>query len=345
VRYGGPVRVILADDGSVDGTPEVAGAVMTRFRGAVGEIVRCPHAGKSAALNVALSRVTASVAVRIDADVVIAQDAFIYLPGWFQDPVVGCVGAAMTPRIGGSWIHRMRLLECLSSFFFARIGLMSVDGISCIPGTFQAIRPEPARSVGGYVIGMNGEDADLTMQLGRLGYRSVIDTRIRAFEDAPSTVRELQEQRTRWYRAGAHVFARQGPFLAGSAGPRVWFNSVRLMALRFLATLRPVLFLYSAVLAFLEPTPFRNIWFVFVLYGSTVVPVILVTVVLAVRYGFARYLPWFALWYPTFVVLRRAFVIQSFLTLPTRPVSLAGFRSVLGLPRYEGEPATVEAAG
>jgi cellulose synthase/poly-beta-1,6-N-acetylglucosamine synthase-like glycosyltransferase len=335
VRYGGPVRVILADDGSVDGTPERAEAEMRQFKAARGEVVRCPHAGKSTALNLALSRVTAGIALRIDADVVIEPDSLLYLPGWFDDPTVGSVGAAMSPRMGRSWIHRMRLLECLSSFFFARVGLMTVDAISCIPGTFQAIRPDPARSVGGFVVGMNGEDADLTMQLGRLGYRAIVDTRIRAYEDAPRTVAELQEQRTRWYRAGAHVFARHGIFLAGSAGPRVWFNSVRLMGLRFLATLRPILFLYSGVLALLEPTFSRNIWFVFVLYGSSAVPVILVTTVLALRFGFARYLPWFLLWYPTFVVLRRAFVIQSFLTLPTRPVrfSLPLIRRVrVGVP-------------
>ena len=320
VTYGGSVRVTVADDGSTDGTAVLSRAVIEEFKVASGEVLDCPHGGKSAALNAALARVAAPIAIRIDADVVIGPDSFLYIPGWFSDPTVGCVGAGTLPRMGRSWIHRMRLLECLSSFYFARVGLMAVDGISCIPGTFQAFRPAAALAVGGYVTGMNGEDADLTMLLGRLGYRVMIDTRIRVFEDVPSTVLELQEQRLRWYRAGAHVFARQGPLLAGSAGPRVWFNTVRLIALRFLATLRPVLFLYSAVLAVLHPTSYRNIWFVFVLYGSSVLPVIIVTTVVAIRHHYTRYLPWFLVWYPTFVVLRRAFVIESLLTLPTRPV-------------------------
>jgi len=343
VMYGGPLRVTVADDGSTDGTAALARSVMRQFVAAKGDVLECAHGGKSVALNTALAATTASIVVRIDADVVIAADSFTYLPGWFSDPAVGCVGAGTMPRMGRSWIHRMRLLECLSSFYFARVGLMTVDGISCIPGTFQAFRPTPAIAVGGYVVGMNGEDADLTMLLGRLGYRVIIDTRIRVFEDVPSTVLELQEQRLRWYRAGAHVFARQGPVFAGSAGPRVWFNSVRLMALRFLAALRPVLFLYSAVLALIHPTAYRNIWFVFVLYGSSVVPVILVTIVVAIRYGYTRYLPWFLVWYPTFVVLRRAFVIESLLTLPTRPirfsVTLRGRRNL-----QVGDPAA-EPAG
>lgn len=343
VTYAGPVRVTVADDGSTDGTGVLSRAVMNQFTAASGEVLDCPHGGKSAALNAALARVTAPIVIRIDADVVIGPDSFVYLPGWFRDPSVGCVGAGTLPRMGRSWIHRMRLLECLSSFYFARVGLMTVDGISCIPGTFQAFRPAPALAVGGYVTGMNGEDADLTMLLGRLGYRVIIDTRIRVFEDVPSTVLELQEQRLRWYRAGAHVFARQGPLLAGSAGPRVWFNSVRLITLRFLGTLRPILFLYSAVMALLHPTSYRNIWFVFVLFGSSVVPVILVTSVVAIRHHYARYLPWFLIWYPTFVVLRRAIVIESLLTLPTRPVRAP--RALRGRHVWKARKPVAELAG
>lgn len=72
---------------------------------------------------------------------------------------------------------------------------------------------------------MNGEDTDLTMQFGRLGYRSVIDPRIRCYE--PRSAGEFVEQRTRWARAGFHVYARHVPMRSGSAGPRVWFWTMR----------------------------------------------------------------------------------------------------------------------
>jgi cellulose synthase/poly-beta-1,6-N-acetylglucosamine synthase-like glycosyltransferase len=84
-----------------------------------------------------------------------------------------------------------------------------------IPGTFTAFRRAPAEAVGGFPVGMNGEDTDLTMQLGRLGYRAVIDPRIRCYEDVPRTAAEFVEQRTRWARAGFHVFARHEPLRSG----------------------------------------------------------------------------------------------------------------------------------
>lgn len=327
-RYPGRVRVTLANDGSTDNTVQVATAIMREFRSAEGEVITVLHGGKSRALNAALARVRDGICVRIDADVVVDELAFVHTPRWFRDPSVGVVGGGTTPRMGRSWIHRMRLLECLSSFYFARFGLMAVDGISCIPGTYQAFRAEPARAVGGNVEGMNGEDADLTMQLGRMGYRAVIDLDIHIYEDTPNTIRQLREQRVRWYRAGSHIFARHGSAFTLATGPKLWFNTTRLMAMRFLAVLRPVLILYIVVLAAEQPTQYRNLWFAFVLYGSSVVPTFLVCSVVAVRYRLARYLPWFLLWYPAFVVLRRLIVVESFISMPTRPgVGQWGHRS------------------
>jgi len=333
-RYPGDVRLTVANDGSTDDTYEVASRAVARFTSVRGEVISMPRGGKSAALNAALARVKTDLCVRIDADVTIAASAFRLTPRWFRDPTVGLVGGGTTPHIGRSWIHRMRLFECLSSFYFARPGLMAVDGISCIPGTYQAFRVEAARAVGGNVEGMNGEDADLTLQLGRLGYSAVIDLAIRVCEDAPNNIRELREQRVRWYRAGSHIFARHGPAFAVAAGPKIWFNTVRLMAMRFLAVLRPVLILYILVLALEQPSSYRNVWFVFLLYGASVVPTFLVCVVMAARHGFARYLPWFVLWYPLFVVLRRLIVVESFISLPTRS----------GLPLLAGNRARVQPA-
>lgn len=321
-NYRGEVRVTLADDGSEDDTVAKTKRCMSDFLAARGEIIFCPHGGKSSALNLALSRVRGPIAVRIDADVVISPNAFSCLPRWFQDPSVGNVGGSTFPRMGRSWIHRMRLIECLYGYLFVRPGLMVVDAVPCVPGTFQAFRPDPVRAVGGMVRGMNGEDADLTMQIGRLGYRAVLDRDIVIHEDVPTNLRQFREQRLRWYRSGAHLFARHGPFQGRSAGPRVWLTTVRAAVFRFMMLVRPIVYLYAAVWALEQPTGTRNLWYVFVLFGSAVAPMLLCSAVVAVRHGYARYLPWFLLWYPTFVLIRRVVMIESILTLPTRPVQV-----------------------
>lgn len=324
-QYAGPVYVTLADDGSDDDTAAISKRAMSSFKAANGEIITCAHRGKAAALNAALERVRGDIAVRIDADVVISENAFACLPRWFDDPAVGNVGGSTFPRMGHSWTHRMRLIECLYGYLFVRPGLMAIDALPCVPGTFQAFRVEPVRAVGGMVIGMNGEDADLTMQIGRLGFRAVLDTDIVIHEDVPTDLHGYREQRLRWYRSGAHLFARHGPFQGPSAGPRVWLSTVRAAVFRFMMLVRPIVYLYALVWALVQPSSSRNVWYVFVLFGSAMAPMLICTAYMAVRHGYARYLPWFLLWYPTYVLIRRVVMIESFLTLPTRPVVVPRF--------------------
>lgn len=123
-RYRGEVTVVLSDDGSDDATIAVAARVMERFRHAHGRLIAGRHGGKAAALNKALRMAATDIVVRIDADVVIAEDAFTYLPDWFANPSVGMVGALALPdQEADSWYARGRLFECLVGFGFARVAL------------------------------------------------------------------------------------------------------------------------------------------------------------------------------------------------------------------------------
>ena len=56
-----------------------------------------------------------------------------------------------------TWFHRMRALETLFQFRFARLGQSTVDGIVVIPGTFTAFRRGPAVTAGGFPTGITGK--------------------------------------------------------------------------------------------------------------------------------------------------------------------------------------------
>jgi cellulose synthase/poly-beta-1,6-N-acetylglucosamine synthase-like glycosyltransferase len=319
-NYGGEVTVMLIDDGSKDRTVAVASAVMATFCHARGKLVQAEHGGKAKALNKGLEVTTSEIVVRIDADVVIGENAFAYLPDWFANPSIGVVGALDLPDPeGASFFARGRLFECLVGFAFARVALQRVDAINCIPGTFTAFRSEPARFGGGFVSGMNGEDSDLTMVFGRLGYRVAVDPRIRIYEDVPSTLRDFREQRVRWNRAGVHILSRHSPLLAGGRSPRSWFFYVRASTVRITAVLRPLVFITGLELALLNPVTRAVAPRVLVFYIIAAVPTLIVIVVLAFRFGFARHLVWLPLWLP-FTLVRRVVALEGLLTLPVRPV-------------------------
>jgi cellulose synthase/poly-beta-1,6-N-acetylglucosamine synthase-like glycosyltransferase len=318
-RYGGPVRVVVSNDGSADRTEQIAVAAVARLRHARGSVLTRPNGGQSAALNRGLAITGAEICVRIDADCVMGQDALAYSVPWFRDPDVGMVGAMQEPRRDTvTWFHRMRALETLFQFRFARLGQSVVDGVVVIPGTFTVFRRAPAAAAGGFPTGMNGEDTDLTMQFGRLGYRSVIDPRIRCYEDVPRRAGEFVEQRTRWARAGFHVYARHVPLRSGLAGPRVWFWTMRRGFSWFSLQAGVVAPIFVLELALTHPGYRQNVATFVLVYAAAGALPVLVSVPFAVRYGHWRSLLWAPGWV-AYAFLRRIGTLEAVITLPVRP--------------------------
>ena len=317
--YGGPVSVFVSDDGSRDATARIAEDEIAGFTHARGHVLTAPNGGQSAACNRALAISDAEIVVRIDADCVMHRDALAYCTPWFRDGRVGCVGAMQEPRTDAvTWFHRLRALETLFQFRFVRLGQSLVDGVVVVPGTFVVFRRHAAAVAGGFPTGMNGEDCDLTMQIGRLGYRVVVDPRIRSFEDVPRSVGEFVEQRTRWARAGFHVYARHVPLRSGSAGPRVWFWTIRrgFSWFSMLAGLVVPIFVLELVLT--HPTYRHNFSTFTLLYAAAGALPLAISIPLAIKYRYWRSILWLPTWF-AYAFLRRLATLEAVISLPTRP--------------------------
>ncbi len=322
-RYGGPVHVIMCDDGSTDDTRQLAEATMAAFGHATGEVIEGTHGGKSKALNMALQRCTADFAYRLDADCAIDRDAFVYSVAQFiADPRVGLVGALHMPKEPyTTWIDRMRAFELFYSFGFLRVAQAQVDSVPCIPGSFCAFRRDAALAVGGFVHGMYGEDTDFTCGITRLGYRAAIDTRVVSYEDVPTTVRQLRVQRFRWGIGGRQVYTRFVPFNrdVGAPGPRFWFQMTRGAGTHMLTPAHIFLWLLSLEYSIIEPNLHHNLgkWFGFLLTAMALalIPKFLVLA----YYRRLHLLPWVLLWVP-FELLKRFFLLEALLAYRMRPV-------------------------
>jgi glycosyltransferase involved in cell wall biosynthesis len=318
-RYGGPVWVVVSNDGSADRTEQIAAAEISAFRWARGQVLTRPNGGQSAALNRGLSITDAQICVRIDADCVMGPDALVFSVPWFRDPGIGIVGAMEEPRRDTvTWFSRLRTLETLYQFRFARLAQSLVDGLVCVPGTFMVFRRGPAVGCGGFPVRMNGEDADLTMQIGRQGYRAVIDPRIRCYEDVPRNAAEFLEQRTRWARARFHIVARHVPLRCGSAGPRVWFWLMQRAFSWFSLQTCLVAPIFMLELALTHPSYRQNLaTFAGVYITMDAVPA-LISVPFAVRHRQWRSLCWLPTHF-AYAYLRRLATLEAAITLPVRP--------------------------
>jgi cellulose synthase/poly-beta-1,6-N-acetylglucosamine synthase-like glycosyltransferase len=234
-----------------------------------------------------------------------------------------------------SWFHRLRALEALFQFRFSRLGQSLVDGIVVIPGTFTAFRRSPVTHAGGFAMGMNGEDADLTMQIGRLGYRVVVDPRIRSYEDVPRTIGEFLEQRTRWARAGFHVYARHVPLRSGSAGPRVWLWTIRRGFSWFSLQVGLVAPIFMLELVLTHSTYRQNVSTFIVLYAAGGAIQLAVSLPLAVKYRYWRSVLWLPTWF-AYAFLRRLATLEAVISLPTRPFPSLATQAVRDAAPQEG---------
>lgn len=208
-NYRGPCAVYVVNNASSDGTRDVAVAALAGCQSLTGQVLECATPGKAKALNFGLSRIREDVVVRIDADTVVAPSLLEVVVPWFWDRNVGGVGGFPLPkRIKPRWLYSLQLIELYYAIAFFRVAQSALDGITVMPGSIAAYRRRLLEELGGFGQGFNGEDSDITMRIGRLGYRIVTDAGVRVRTEVPETLGQLREQRQRWTRGRFHMAAR-----------------------------------------------------------------------------------------------------------------------------------------
>lgn len=206
--WDGDVAAYIVENGSTDATPYEAQQALAECVHLHGRVITAPPLGKSRALNVGLANAKEEIIVRIDADTVVTPPLLARMLPHFAEARVGGVGVLPLPRNGSGWIGRMRAMETYYGVAFKRAAQSVCDAVTVLPGATVAYRRSILLDLGGFAEGVNGEDADVTVRVGRLGYRIVSDRRISVYTDVPHGLGQLREQRMRWARGLYHMIAR-----------------------------------------------------------------------------------------------------------------------------------------
>lgn len=100
----------------------------------------------------------------------------------------------------------MQMVEYIRSFLVGRIGLSKFNLGLIISGAFSIFQKQPVIEVGGYSVGMIGEDMELVVKIQRyikdnkLGKRVEYSSDPSCWTEAPQTLRVLGRQRRRWHQ-------------------------------------------------------------------------------------------------------------------------------------------------
>ena len=211
-RYAGAVNILVLNNNSSDDTADVAQRALEAMDHATGHVVDVPMPGKAIALNRGVMATNSSFLVRIDADTQVLPDALKRAMRHFSDDSVGVVGGLPLPPGDGPF-DRARLLEVLLKHGYYQTAYGAMNGIVGVPGMFAAYRTEAVRAAGGFVQGMNGEDTDVSLRIGEMGYRVIGDPTVQYVSEVPLTYAHLREQRMRWFRSVYHVSSRNRDYL------------------------------------------------------------------------------------------------------------------------------------
>ncbi len=221
------VEIVLASDGSIDHTVEIARGYEKR---GMKVLVFETRRGKPSVLNDVIPRCSGEIIALSDARQRYDRKALLELIQDFNDTSVGAVsgelflendsGAAVGDGVDFYWRHEKSIRRNESRF----------DSTVGATGAVYAIRrnlfePIPSNTV--------LDDVLIPMRIVSRGYRVVFEPRAKAFDRAASTVPEEFARKVRTIAGNVQLFVNE-PWLLSPLRNRLWFQTVSHKILRLL---------------------------------------------------------------------------------------------------------------
>jgi biofilm PGA synthesis N-glycosyltransferase PgaC len=198
--YDGDLRIMLIDNGSTDGTADMARAAAERA-GRRLTVLTETRPGKNYALNTGLAAVETPIVITVDADTLLQKSAVRLLVARLQaspTDVVAVAGHLMVRNSRAGLWARLQVWDYLLGIAAVKRVQGMFQGTLVAQGAFSGYRTGALRTAGGWPAAI-GEDIVLTWKLLRVG-RVYHEPLALGFTGVPTTLRQLNRQRSRWAR-------------------------------------------------------------------------------------------------------------------------------------------------
>ena len=188
-----PREIIVIDDGSDDGTGDVARSLgVTVLRPPVNT------GSKAGAQTFALPHVRTELVMAVDADTTLAPDAIEKLLGAMGDGEVAAACGFVLPRRVRTLWERGRYVEYLFAFSFFKQIQDYYEKPFISSGCFSVYRTDALRGLAGWSTRTMAEDMDLTWSMYRAGYKVRFVPEAVCYPLEPHNLDFMRKQLRRW---------------------------------------------------------------------------------------------------------------------------------------------------
>lgn len=201
------MEIIVVDDNSTDRMYEKA--LPYALRGQIRlfkNSAASGRGGRPAASNTAFALAKGEYILSVDADTAFNHTLLTEMIGSFYDPTVGVVAANLKVlNSRENFLTRMQTLEYLQSISLWKSWLTLLGWNMQASGACGALRREALLAAGGWNAEL-GEDADISLQANRSGWRTQFCIHAHSVTKVPSTWKSLIKQRYRWDRGTVRTY-------------------------------------------------------------------------------------------------------------------------------------------
>ena len=192
-------EIIVVNDGSTDNTYHIASKYSNRLSQGKFSVLNKTKGGKSTAVNFGIRYSKGEIVVVIDADSRIERNALKEIAREIQRPGVIAVAGGVKILNRTNLLTHCQELEYMISINVHRRAFGSSGITLIVPGPLGAFSKKAVVERGLFDNNTFTEDFDTTMKMLKTG-GAVPEIYAQSYTNAPETLRNLYQQRSRWYK-------------------------------------------------------------------------------------------------------------------------------------------------
>ncbi|MEM3601793.1 MAG: glycosyltransferase family 2 protein [Candidatus Bathyarchaeia archaeon] len=211
----GKREILIVEDGSSDRTVEICRDYVRRYSGQVRLLHNCVSNGKPSALNYALNYAKGDILAFFDADNVPEPDVLRRAVEYFKDASVAAVQGRL--NIINAEENMLAKFVSYEEAAWCEAYLRGKDVLGLfvhMKGSCMFVGRRVLDEMEGFDEEALSEDMELSVRLTEGGYRVRYASDVCSWQEAPSKVGQLFNQRTRWFRGTMEVALKYGRLMA-----------------------------------------------------------------------------------------------------------------------------------